>query len=140
MLAYMNDAPTRRTPIQHFGRRSRLSPKVQRNNFLLLSSPLTTEMGQVKQLPSPTLSARCRCVSRPPPGRREIGKARRERLFPLALLNGHAMARRQAADDFPGIRARMCELRRKRVPCHLSDILCGWPTFAGRTTMGDARR
>jgi hypothetical protein len=28
-----------------FGRRSRLSPKVQRNNFLLLSSPLTTAIG-----------------------------------------------------------------------------------------------
>src|SRR5215469_16998412 len=36
--------PTRRTPIQHFGRRSRLSPKEQRNNFLLLSSPLTTQL------------------------------------------------------------------------------------------------
>jgi hypothetical protein len=45
MLAYMNDASTRRTPIQHFGRRSRLSPKVQRSNFLLLSSPLTTAIG-----------------------------------------------------------------------------------------------
>jgi hypothetical protein len=39
--------PTRRTPIQHFGRRSRLSPKVQRNNFLQLSSPLTTAIGPV---------------------------------------------------------------------------------------------
>jgi hypothetical protein len=28
-----------------FGRRSRLSPKVQRNNFLLLSNPLTTAIG-----------------------------------------------------------------------------------------------
>lgn len=37
--------PTRRTPIQHFGRRSKLSPKVQPNNFLLLSNPLTTEIG-----------------------------------------------------------------------------------------------
>jgi hypothetical protein len=45
MLAYMNDASNRRTPIQHFGRRSRLSPKVQRNSFLLLSSPLTTAIG-----------------------------------------------------------------------------------------------
>src|SRR5215471_6435580 len=40
--------PTRRTPIQHFGRRSRLSPKVQRNNFLLLSSPLTTAIGPTR--------------------------------------------------------------------------------------------
>ena len=42
MLAYMNDASSPQKRIQHFGRRSRLSPKVRRNNFLLLSSPLTT--------------------------------------------------------------------------------------------------
>jgi|SRR5262249_45536479 len=44
--------PTRRTPIQHFGRRSRLSPKAQRNNFLLLSSPLTTAIGTKRTLKS----------------------------------------------------------------------------------------
>src|SRR6516164_6203803 len=43
--------PTRRTPIQHFGRRSRLSPKVQRNNFLLLSSPLTTQLAPLRRSP-----------------------------------------------------------------------------------------
>ena len=32
-----------------FWRRSRLSPKVQRNNFLLLSSPLTTALGTWKK-------------------------------------------------------------------------------------------
>ena len=36
-------------PAEHFGRRSRLSPKVQRNNFLLLSSPLTTALGTWKK-------------------------------------------------------------------------------------------
>jgi hypothetical protein len=49
MLAYITIPPTRRTPIQHFGRRSRLSPKVQRNNFLLLSSPLTTAIGPTRK-------------------------------------------------------------------------------------------
>ena len=60
--------PTRRTPIQHFGRRSRLSPKVQRNNFLLLSSPLTTAIGTYRG------GIRLRC----PPHDINIGQVLRE--------------------------------------------------------------
>jgi len=47
--AYMNDATNPQNAYPAFWRRSRLSPKVQRNNFLLLSSPLTTAIGTWKK-------------------------------------------------------------------------------------------
>ena len=50
MLAYMNDASNPQNAYPAFWRRSRLSPKVQRNNFLLLSSPLTTAIGTTSPL------------------------------------------------------------------------------------------
>src|SRR6516164_2492637 len=45
----MNDASNPQNAYPAFWRRSRLSPKVQRNNFLLLSSPLTTAIGTWKK-------------------------------------------------------------------------------------------
>jgi hypothetical protein len=45
MLAYMNNASNRQNTYPAFWRRSRLAPRVHRNNFLLLSSPLTTAIG-----------------------------------------------------------------------------------------------
>jgi len=45
----MNDASNPQNAYPAFWRRSRLSPKVQRHNFLLLSSPLTTAIGTWKK-------------------------------------------------------------------------------------------
>src|SRR6516162_11576986 len=45
----MDDASNPQNAYPAFWRRSRLSPKVQRNNFLLLSSPLTTAIGTWKK-------------------------------------------------------------------------------------------
>jgi hypothetical protein len=44
----MNDASNPQNAYPAIWRRSRLSPKVQRNNFLLLSSPLTTAIGTTR--------------------------------------------------------------------------------------------
>ena len=50
MLAYMNDASNPQNAYPAFWAPfSRLSPKVQRNNFLLLSSPLTTAIGTTRK-------------------------------------------------------------------------------------------
>jgi hypothetical protein len=48
----MNDASNPQNAYPAFWRRSRLSPKVRRNNFLLLSSPLTTAIGPSRHFTS----------------------------------------------------------------------------------------